>query len=92
VEGLAGKDGKLHPLQRSFIEHSAFQCGYCTPGMLMTAEALLREIPHPTEEDVRDYLKGNICRCTGYAAIVRAVLGSCESGEGGRNSQTESTG
>ncbi len=74
VEGLAGRDGKLHPLQQSFIDHAAFQCGYCTPGMLMTAEALLREVPHPTEEDVRDYLKGNICRCTGYASIVRAVM------------------
>ncbi|MCS7282780.1 MAG: FAD binding domain-containing protein [Anaerolineae bacterium] len=75
VEGLAGRDGKLHPLQESFIRHAAFQCGYCTPGMLMTAKSLLEEIPHPTEEDVRDYLKGNLCRCTGYAAIVRAVMG-----------------
>lgn len=75
VEGLAGRDGKLHPLQESFIRHAAFQCGYCTPGMLLTAKSLLEEIPNPTEEDVRDYLKGNLCRCTGYAAIVRAVLG-----------------
>ncbi|MGB9870172.1 MAG: FAD binding domain-containing protein [Anaerolineae bacterium] len=74
VEGLAGWDGKLHPLQESFIRHAAFQCGYCTPGMLLTAKSLLEEVPHPTEEDVRDYLKGNLCRCTGYAAIVRAVL------------------
>lgn len=75
VEGLASRDGKLHPLQESFIRHAAFQCGYCTPGMLMTAKGLLEEIPHPTEEDIRDYLKGNLCRCTGYAAIVRAVMG-----------------
>ncbi len=75
VEGLAGKDGKLHPLQESFIQHAALQCGYCTPGMLLTAKSLLEEVPHPTEEDVRDYLKGNLCRCTGYAAIVRAVMG-----------------
>lgn len=75
VEGLASRDGKLHPLQESFIRHAAFQCGYCTPGMLMTAKSLLEENTHPTEEDVRDYLKGNLCRCTGYAAIVRAVLG-----------------
>ncbi len=75
VEGLAGRDGKLHPLQESFIRYAAFQCGYCTPGMLMTAKSLLEEVPHPTEEDVRDYLKGNLCRCTGYAAIVRAVMG-----------------
>jgi len=74
VEGLAGRDGKLHPLQESFIRHAAFQCGYCTPGMLLTAKSLLDEVPDPTEEDVRDYLKGNLCRCTGYAAIVRAVL------------------
>ncbi len=74
VEGLAGRDGKLHPLQESFIRHAAFQCGYCTPGMLLTAKSLLEEVPDPTEEDVRDYLKGNLCRCTGYAAIVRAVL------------------
>jgi len=75
VEGLAGQDGELHPLQESFIQHAAFQCGYCTPGMLLTAKSLLEEVPHPTEEDVRDYLKGNLCRCTGYAAIVRAVMG-----------------
>jgi carbon-monoxide dehydrogenase medium subunit len=75
VEGLAGRDGRLHPLQESFIRHAAFQCGYCTPGMLLTAQSLLQEVSHPTEEDVRDYLKGNLCRCTGYAAIVRAVLG-----------------
>ncbi|MGQ9521839.1 MAG: FAD binding domain-containing protein [Anaerolineae bacterium] len=78
VEGLAGRDGKLHPLQESFIRHAAFQCGYCTPGMLLTAKSLLEEVPHPTEEEVRDYLKGNLCRCTGYAAIVRAVLGAAE--------------
>ncbi len=75
VEGLASRDGELHPLQEAFIRYAAFQCGYCTAGMLMTAKSLLEEIPHPTEEDVRDYLKGNLCRCTGYAAIVRAVMG-----------------
>lgn len=75
VEGLAGRDGELHPLQESFIRHAAFQCGYCTPGMLLTAKSLLEEVPHPTEEEIRDYLKGNLCRCTGYAAIVRAVMG-----------------
>ena len=76
VEGLQGPGGELDPLQESFIEHAAFQCGYCTPGMLMTAKSLLQENPCPTEEEVRDYLKGNLCRCTGYASIVRAVM-SC---------------
>ncbi|MFN3761943.1 MAG: FAD binding domain-containing protein [Anaerolineae bacterium] len=78
VEGLAERDGKLHPLQESFIRHAAFQCGYCTPGMLMTAKSLLEENPSPTEEEIRDYLKGNLCRCTGYAAIVRAVIGCAQ--------------
>jgi len=78
VEGLQGPDGELDPLQEAFIEHSASQCGYCTPGMLMTAKKLLKENASPTEEQVRDYLKGNLCRCTGYASIVRAVMGSAE--------------
>ncbi len=75
VEGLAGPDGELDPLQEAFIEHAAFQCGFCTPGMLITAKSLLEENPTPTEAEVRDYLKGNLCRCTGYAAIVRAIMG-----------------
>jgi xanthine dehydrogenase iron-sulfur cluster and FAD-binding subunit A len=74
VEGLAAPDGTLDPLQEAFIEENAFQCGYCTPGMLMMTKKLLEEIPEPTEDEVRDYLKGNRCRCTGYASIVRAVL------------------
>ncbi|MBU1049636.1 FAD binding domain-containing protein [Candidatus Bipolaricaulota bacterium] len=73
VEGLAAPDGTLDPLQDAFIEENAFQCGYCTPGMLMMTKKLMEEIPAPTENDVRDYLKGNACRCTGYASIVRAV-------------------
>ena len=81
VEGLQAPDGKLDPLQEAFLEHAAFQCGFCTPGMLMTAKSLLRENPFPNEEQVRDYLKGNLCRCTGYASIVRAVM-SC-AGENG---------
>jgi carbon-monoxide dehydrogenase small subunit len=60
-------------LQAAFIDENAFQCGYCTPGMLMMTKKLLEEIPQPTEDEVRDYLKGNHCRCTGYASIVRAV-------------------
>ena len=73
IEGLAAPDGTLDPLQEAFIEENAFQCGYCTPGMLMMTKKLLEEIPEPTEDEVRDYLKGNRCRCTGYASIVRAV-------------------
>ncbi len=73
VEGLEGAGGELDALQEAFIEHAAFQCGYCTPGMLMMTKRLLEENPRPSEEDIRDYLKGNRCRCTGFAAIVRAV-------------------
>jgi carbon-monoxide dehydrogenase small subunit len=73
VEGLAA-GGELTPLQRSFSEHHALQCGYCTPGMLMSASALLAHTPHPTEEEVRVALQGNICRCTGYVNIVEAVM------------------
>jgi len=73
IEGLAAPDGTLDPLQEAFIEENAFQCGYCTPGMLMMTKKLMEEIPEPTEDEVRDYLKGNHCRCTGYASIVRAV-------------------
>jgi carbon-monoxide dehydrogenase small subunit len=73
VEGLA-PNGELTPLQRSFNEHHALQCGYCTPGMLMSATALLEHSPRPTEEDVRLALQGNICRCTGYVNIVEAVV------------------
>ena len=73
VEGLAAPDGTLDPVQQAFIDENAFQCGYCTPAMLMMTRKLLDEIPQPTECEVRDYLKGNHCRCTGYASIVRAV-------------------
>ncbi len=73
VEGLA--DGEnLHPVQQSFVEKSAAQCGFCTPGMIMTVKSLLEENPDPTEEDVRHYLRGNLCRCTGYAKIIDAAL------------------
>ncbi|MGB9868023.1 MAG: (2Fe-2S)-binding protein [Bacillota bacterium] len=73
VEGLA-KGGELHPLQKAFIEEGALQCGFCGPGMLMSAKALLDENPNPSEEEVRRGISGNICRCTGYAKIVKAVL------------------
>ncbi|HZP95335.1 MAG TPA: (2Fe-2S)-binding protein [Candidatus Limnocylindria bacterium] len=79
VEGLA--DGPaLHPLQRAFIDHFAFQCGYCTPGMIIAAKALLDERPHPSAEDVRRWMEGNICRCTGYQTIVDAVLAAAGQG------------
>ena len=74
VEGLASPAGELHPLQRKFLEHGAVQGGYCTPGMLLSAYALLRKNPHPSGEEVRRALAGNLCRCTGYAKIVEAVL------------------
>lgn len=73
VEGLAGGGG-LHPLQRAFQKNHALQCGFCTPGFLMTAYALLKEMPTPTEEQVRSAISGNICRCTGYNPIVQAIL------------------
>ena len=72
VESLS-KDGDLHPLQTAFIEHNAIQCGFCTPGMLMSAKALLDRNPHPTEDDIRYAIVGNLCRCTGYTRIVAAI-------------------
>jgi len=73
VEGLAPAGGGLHPIQEGFREEHGLQCGYCTPGMMLTAVALLAENPDPTEEEIRWALSGNICRCTGYQNIVRAV-------------------
>jgi len=74
IEGLSGPDGALDPVQEAFVRHGALQCGYCTPGFIMTTKALLAEHPSPTEEEVREGLAGNICRCTGYAKIVEAIL------------------
>ena len=73
VEGLQAPNGDLDPLQEAFIDYAAYQCGYCTPGMLLTAKSLLAERPRPSEDDVRHYLRGNLCRCTGYVQIVEAV-------------------
>lgn len=84
VEGLAGyRNGKvtLHPLQENFLKYGAAQCGFCTPGMLMAAKALLDENPHPTEAEVRFAIAGNICRCTGFAKIVQAIMATREQGE-----------
>jgi carbon-monoxide dehydrogenase small subunit len=77
IEGVAGSEG-LHPLQQKFLEHAALQCGICTPGFIMAAKALLDKNPKPTEYEVRLWLAGNLCRCTGYDKIVRAVLDVAE--------------
>ena len=73
IEGMA-EDGALHPLQRKFIEHAALQCGICTPGILVAAKSLLEKNPDPTESEMRYWLAGNLCRCTGYDKIIRAVM------------------
>ena len=72
IEGLA-KDGELTPIQQSFVDLAALQCGFCTPGFVMSATALLEETPHPTREEIIDAISGNLCRCTGYARIVEAI-------------------
>ena len=77
IEGMA-KGEKLHPLQQKFLEHAALQCGICTPGVLVAAKALLDRKPDPTEEEVRYWLAGNLCRCTGYNKIIEAVLDAAE--------------
>lgn len=82
IEGLA-QNGKLHPIQEAFWEKHGLQCGYCTPGMILAAYDLLQESPHPTEEQIRHGLEGNLCRCTGYQNIVRAVQAAAEVMAGG---------
>jgi carbon-monoxide dehydrogenase small subunit len=79
IEGLA-HDGELHPMQEAFRQNHGLQCGYCTPGMVMAAVSFLKENPHPTETEVRQGLEGNLCRCTGYHNIVKAVLAAAEQG------------
>jgi len=73
IEGLA-EQGRLHPLQEAFIERGGLQCGFCTPGMILTAKALLDENPQPTEEEIIDFMNGNICRCTGYKKIIESII------------------
>ena len=79
VEGLAGPDGTLDPVQEAFLDQSAFQCGFCTPGMIIMGKDLLNRKPAPSEMEVRRHIRGNICRCTGYNSIVRAIM-SCSEG------------
>lgn len=82
IEGLAPM-GELHPVQRAFVEYGAIQCGFCAPGMILTTKALLDENPSPTEQEARQAISGNVCRCTGYAKIVEAMLKAAEMVQGG---------
>ena len=82
IEGVSTGDG-LHVIQEKFLEHAALQCGICTPGLIVSAKALLEENPNPTEEEARYYLAGNLCRCTGYDKIIKAVMDSAETLRGG---------
>lgn len=81
--GGAGGGEQLHPVQQAFVEHGAIQCGFCSPGMILVTKALLDENPHPTEQEAREAIAGNFCRCTGYAKIVEAMLKAAEMVEGG---------
>jgi aerobic-type carbon monoxide dehydrogenase small subunit (CoxS/CutS family) len=93
VEGMA-EDGRLHPLQQAFAELGAAQCGYCTPGILLTAQALLADNPEPTRDEIRSALAGNLCRCTGYTKILEAVelaalrIGGARTGQAGKEART----
>jgi carbon-monoxide dehydrogenase small subunit len=75
VEGLA-QDGKLHPVQQAFIDYGGFQCGICTPGMVVAAKALLDQNPNPSDDDIKDWMMGNLCRCTGYYKIIESIRGA----------------
>jgi carbon-monoxide dehydrogenase small subunit len=81
IEGLGGQ-GALDPLQQAFIDNFALQCGYCTPGMILMGKALLAKNPHPSEDEVREYISGNLCRCTGYENIVKAIMAVAEGRKG----------
>ena len=83
IEGIAGADGSLHPLQDAFREHHGLQCGYCTPGMITRAWRLLQQNPDPSEDEIRQGIAGNLCRCTGYQNIVKAVLWAAAKMRGG---------
>jgi carbon-monoxide dehydrogenase small subunit len=79
IEGLVGEGNKLHPIQQSFVDNGGIQCGFCTPGMIMSAKALLDENPNPTEEEIRKAIAGNLCRCTGYVQIVDSIRQAAKS-------------
>jgi carbon-monoxide dehydrogenase small subunit len=81
IEGLA-ENGKLHPLQQAFIDHGGFQCGFCTPGMILAAKALLDENPQPTEPELKHFMHGNICRCTGYKKIIESIMAAAKTMQG----------
>jgi aerobic-type carbon monoxide dehydrogenase small subunit (CoxS/CutS family) len=83
IEGLA-ENGKLHPLQQAFIEHGGFQCGFCTPGMILAAKALLDENPDPSEAELKHFMHGNICRCTGYKKIIESIMAASKTMRAGR--------
>jgi carbon-monoxide dehydrogenase small subunit len=83
IEGMGAPDGALNPLQQAFQDHHGLQCGFCTPGMVMSAAALLKETPQPTEDEIRTYLEGNICRCTGYHNIIKAIMAASGQDVGG---------
>jgi carbon-monoxide dehydrogenase small subunit len=84
IEGMAGEDGQLHPMQAAFQEQHGLQCGFCTPGMVMSTVDLLKQNPSPSEGDVRHWLEGNICRCTGYHNIVKSVLSAADTMRGAK--------
>ena len=81
IEGLS-RDGGLHPLQQSFIDHGGFQCGICTPGQIMAAKALLDEVPDPSEDEIKEWMMGNLCRCTGYYKILESIVKAVEAAKG----------
>jgi aerobic-type carbon monoxide dehydrogenase small subunit (CoxS/CutS family) len=83
IEGLA-EDGKLHPLQDAFIQYGGLQCGFCTPGMILAAKALLDENPEPTEEELKHFMHGNICRCTGYKKIIESIMAAAKKMRGAK--------
>ncbi len=84
AEGLSESDGSLHPIQESFLEHGAVQCGFCTPGMILMGKVLLDEKSNPTEDEIREHIRGNMCRCTGYTQIVKAIQECSKRVKGGR--------
>jgi carbon-monoxide dehydrogenase small subunit len=87
IEGLSAPDGSPHPIQQAFMDAGAIQCGFCTPGMVLTAYALLKKSPHPSRSEVRQTLKGNLCRCTGYQQIIDAVLLAAEEMDNTQNQE-----